>query len=504
MIVAYSPPWRSTVMVLGCVLPVAALLGMIVGLGILPLTLLAAGGVAALFFLALPTPFILTTLLVVTFLFVGLGLYYLRIDKLHWIPYAIATALWLKLPVDALRYARTAHRTASPPSLPLFVVALLCFFVVSITSCLVNETPLMNVLFGGKHYVLIWSVAFAIAAPSTSDQHVRRTWLLLLALAALQAPFATLQHFMAFGAGKNWDAVVGTFGGDPEGSGGGSGHLALFLLMALGVVLSLGKDRLVSPFVTGVVIVAIVLSVLMAETKVFFFVAPVVIGIVLWHELRRRPLTAIAIATGGALVLAGALVFYEKVYYDSVSEHATEADAGGVAKYLDYMFATDAKVGYINDQTGEVGRLETPLVWARDAAIGGAYGPLVGYGITASRASPLIGIGKAQKHFAFELKTTLVSVLLWDTGILGTTAFVAMLGLLGWSCWRYARHPRIPPFERSLFTGATAAVAVAFASLMYNDGLLDAPTLQITLAILLGFAWRWHRQLSLPAVTPAS
>lgn len=471
------------------ILPLGALLGMVIALGSQQLTLLAVGGVAGLLLLFLSSSSILTLLLVIGFVGVGLAWYYLGFFQATWLPYALSMFLWLKLPIDALA-GNNARQGVMLSGLPAFAGFLLAFFVVAIVSTAVNQTPVINWLVGGKNFLFIWSIAFLVASGAISEDYLKRAWVGLLGVALLQAPFAAVQHFTTFASSGNWDAIVGTFGGDPEFSGG-TGAMAIFLSIAVGLALAFTKNRQIPLWAGVVTFIAIMTALLLSEAKVFFVLVPLMVAVVLLREVRRRP--AFVLASLAAVLASGTIVavFYMNTYYKPGQSGLYDADA---RSYLDYISGWDTQPDFVNRKTGEVSRLGAPLIWFKLSQEAGPDKMLIGYGMTGSRISQTVGYGAAAKTVRFNLTTSTLTVLLWDTGALGAIFFVVMLALAALSAWRLSSSVRIPLFHRTALEATAGAFAVCLVSCLYNNALVDGPALQIFLAFMVGYVLYWSRR----------
>lgn len=484
-------PW----MLAAALLPLCALLGTVVALGSQQMTLLAIGGVAGLLLLLIPSALILTLLLALGFVGVGVAMYYFGLGQLAWLPYALSMFLWIKLPIDALMAQPFARLNQPPRSpLPLFVWFLLAFFVIAIVSTALNQTPFINWLVGGKNFLFVWSIAFLVASGAISERYLKAVWLGLLGIAVLQMPFAALQHFTTVAIGGHWDAVVGTFGGNPE-SGGASGSLAIFVSIAIGAALAFAKNRQISLTVAIAVCLAGIATLALAETKIFVVLVPVMVALVLMRDIRRRP--AFVLTTTFAVLVSGVAIsaLYLSTYYAPTQSRAHEAN---LDSYIDYVFRFDARPDFVNRDTGEVSRVGAPLLWSKLAGEKGVDKLLVGYGMTASRASQTVGYGAAAKQFQFMLTTSSLTVLLWDTGLIGALCFLLTLALAAATAWKLSARPWIPLFHRTALEISAGALAVCLLSCGYNNAMVDGPSLQIFLAFVIGYVLYWARHRAVP------
>lgn len=483
--------------VLAVLLPtlMAAILGMVVALGSPQLTLIVAASVGGIALLFVPTHITVQLLLLIAFVGVGTAMYYGKIAQAHWVPYALSLFLWVKLPLDALMRVSTQPRTigSGPALLPLTRILLLIFGLTAL-SILINGTPLLEALIGLRNYLYIWSIAFVVAAGALDPKQLRQTLLMVLAIVVLQAPFTVQQHFVAFGQTGNWDAVVGSFGGNPDGGGGGSGEMVMFLCFGLAYAASLWKVGEIRASTALLVVLAAIVATMLAETKAFFVFAPAALGVVMLSDLRRRPGLTLLMFSLTAALLAGTFLFYKSQYFDDTQAAHRDATVG---EYLDYAVSADSKTTQmINAHTGEVSRLGAPLVWFREAGIGGPHGWVVGYGPRASNVSGLTGPGEAARHFAFNLTTSTITTVLWDLGVLGLILFASLIVLAAASAWRLSRDERIPQFHRATMEAMAGGFVVLMASLAYNPGVVDGYATQSFLSFCIGYLMYWQKSLA--------
>jgi hypothetical protein len=284
--------------------------------------------------------------------------------------------------------------------------------------------------------------------------------------------------------------VVGTFGGNPDG-GGASGALAVFICSFVGIVVALLKRRQLQPWVGWLALAACAVSLMMAEVKIVFLLLPLVMTIVLLREVRRQPLVAVAATVIATFVLSAMFAYYKSTY----STERSEARRPSASDYLDYALKADANPEFVNRYTGEVGRIGAPLMWLRHAGYWGPDKPLIGYGMTATRSSRTIGVGLAQRRFGFSLSTSSLTVLLWETGWLGTSAMLVAIALCSLTAWRLGADTRVPPFHRAVLEGCVGALAVATVAMTYNTAFVDGPSLQVFYAFLIGYVLYWYRKV---------
>jgi hypothetical protein len=481
-------------------LAAALLCGVVLALGSPQMNLLVLGLTGGAVLLLLPSATIVGLVLTVALVATGLLLYYAKVGQAHWLVYLLCLLLWLKLPLDALaRSHRNAHQTARFTGELFLVLPLAGMLLVVLVGGIHGGAGPLEWLIGARNYIFVWSLAFVLASGALSEPALRRLWWFLLFMAAIQAPFVAVQHVLSAARGVSWDAMVGTFGGSAEGGGGGSGAMAIYLAIMLGAFVVMLKNRMM-PTAWGVLgILCCLLAVLMSETKVLLLLAPLAVGLPLLRELRRRPMFALSALAGLALAMAAMFAFYQQTYFaNRASVYTVDA-----SDYLRYMFQTDTKLDVVNRETGEVARLAAPLLWWKEGWRDGPTVRLFGYGMRESRHSALLGSGKAARRHAFVLTTSAVSVLLWDTGLLGLLCFCTLLVMLGLRSRTLSKRQDIPAFHRCALEATLGASLVLLVTLMYNDAAVDHHTIQPLLACLVGYVMYWERQIASAAPAPA-
>lgn len=480
-----------TVLIVLLSLSAATLAGMVIALGSPQMNLLVLGLIAGGVLLMIPTRVIVFSVLAVGLFATGLLIYYARVGQAHWVVYLLCLALWLKLPFDALaRSHQRAHRTTSYGAELGLLMPLLGMLGVIVVASIHNASGPLELLIGARNYLFVWSLAFVVAAGALDDDGLKKVWLFLLAAAAVQAPFVGVQHVIASAKGVSWDAMVGTFGGSPDGGGGGSGAMVIYLAIMIGAFVCLMKSGAMRWAWGALGIGLSVFAVLMAETKVFLVLGPLAASLPLVGELRRRPMFALGALAVVGMVIAAIFVFYQKTYFDSRS--AVQTNQAG--DYLRYIFETDTQLDIVNRQTGEVARLAAPLLWWKEGWRDGPTVRLFGYGMRESRKSALLGEGKAARRHPFNLTTSTISVLLWDTGLVGLACFTTLLVVLALRSRRLSKSDAIPLFHRSCLEATFVAAVVLLATLPYNDAAIDHYTIQPLLALLVGYTVYWERR----------
>jgi hypothetical protein len=445
---------------------------------------LMIGCLAGTFLFLLDNERLTLVLAVLVFLVVGQLMYFARINQALWIPYGLGILLYLRLPGAFVANPLARFRIGLPLALPL------CFFLLMIVvSSAVNAAPLLQVVVGAKGMVLLWSMYLMLVLFAVPFQKVERGFRLLFALVLLQLPFVMYQFFVVAPTrsnaggrhGVSWDAVVGSFGGDPQG-GGASGSMAYVLVLAMILALSLRRYRQISTFNCAAIWALALLVIGMAEVKVVVVLLPIGIGALFWREIYRRPVMALL---GGAATLALSLSVL--LVYNQLDTANSTTQAHDLGSLMDATFGYSLDPSLINKETGEMSRNAALVFWYHEGFRRDTLRGLVGFGPGASRSSSSFAVGEVARKYNFAIDRSSAAQLLWEVGLLG---FLAYLGMIVWGGWLAMRSA---PWFESDATKATleacgAGLAMMVVMLPYVRDLLEVPALAFTLMYLLGYA----------------
>ena len=153
---------------------------------------------------------------------------------------------------------------------------------------------------------------------------------------------------------------------------------------------------------------------------------------------------------------------------------------------LDYIFDSDFIM-----PSGELGRMTTIFYWLKHNELYGTMQMLFGYGLNATNHGSAFSPGFLNIKFNVLLDSTSLSMLLWETGIIGTILFIA--GIL----YVFRSNRSVPLFDKislnkeeiTLLSYGPAFNIFALAcllSLPYSPTLMMTPMLQFLLYFTLG------------------
>ncbi|MBX9961693.1 MAG: hypothetical protein K2Y35_01470 [Burkholderiales bacterium] len=461
----------------------AALLGGVLALGSSFLSIVVVGAVGGIVYVFLPIELILWVTLIGTLLVAGSLQYFLRIPIAQWIPVGLAAGLIARTFIDFVAGAGRRNRLISAEGgLPGFYMIFFIFVGLIVLSAALNESRFLQSVVGLKNYCLFGIVAVCLSQRVGSDSRFRRINTGLLWLPVLQLPVVLYQHFWIMekrAGGAAWDAVVGTFGGNPE-HGGANAALVVFAITSICLGLARWRARKLSR--TWLIFLLSVNGALLflGEVKAVVVLLPLALAFVYREQLLRRPLTLLLWLIISVAFLAITVAVYQSIYWSKDNSHRSIRD--NVLLTMDYVTNPE----FINYRTGEVGRTAAIDLWRRDTNAT-PYTRFFGYGPAASRTQSTLVLGDvAKRHFPLDISATSLSSLLWDFGVIGTASFLAFFAAALLSGMKVGRCLTIEDGRHADAIALTAVLAVLIATIPYNRYLVDLPSIQLLGALVMG------------------
>lgn len=464
----------------------AAILAFVAGLlsafgAVLPAAMLAALliGVAVIASPRLHIYLAMIVALVVT----GILEFFASFGQANWLSSLIAGSMLLTA------FAKCMSPQKNGASVSGLVVLILMYLVVLAFASILNGVPIPQAIVGIRNYVPYLGVAALLIWGGLPTETCRSLLKMLLAIALLQVPFALLQ-FLVVGkwralqrgaVGRSDEAVVGTFGGNIL-TGGYTGEMAAFLVMAMVLVAALRRERLVGAGTAAAMLLAMLVPILVAETKVTLVLIPILFGVAFFSDIRRNPRFAfVAIFFGSILVSVVAATYYVK-YWGGESV---------AAQQMGYSFDPDFMV--TPDHRGRVG---TVVHWYKVNVVHGELiQALVGHGVGSSLEGSLtIGLGTAVRKFGLGLDAHAMSRLLWDGGVLAFIVFVAIGLRTCWVALRIANRHLPAGAERAAATFCGAAALGMTMMIPYQMSILGGSAMQFLFWFVVGYTEMLRRR----------
>ena len=438
---------------------------------------IAAGAIALL----LPLRWLLIGLFVTSFVVIGQIVYFGGISKAIWIPFLAGLLLLVRLPIDAMQRNRSDAVHKSSGSMMAMKVSIALFFGTLLATTLINASPPIQILITSKEYVFLWSVYLILAAGLVRTALVERIWASLPWLMVLQVPLILYQRFIVMSkthAQARWDVIVGAFGGNPDG-GGLSGAMGFFCLIGIVTAIVRFQSGLIPRWQMLVLVVSGLLAIALAEVKFMILLLPVCFGFVFMRQLRQRPVKSVMLTSLGVILAVGVMFGY-KLQFDPPYKKRT------MEQYFEEMFVAQADSVLVNQRNRAMGRVEALVFWYKQQGSADPIGMLVGNGAGSSRIA-MTFIGEAQEKYVQRLARSTLAILLWETGILGTLAYLAMLCFAWLALRKRATEPHRSAESRTTLQSMSAAILLLAASLPYDQNLLFSHQLQLLLLVSMGY-----------------
>jgi hypothetical protein len=479
-------------------LALAGIFGAAAALGGKLMMTFAFGAMGGMVLLFAPIELVLGFFLALTFLIVGPLTSIAHITQATWAPYMISFVLLVRVPMEWYHTSKVMFRHGGPKRERISPVmwAVWCYFAIIVISVFANLPKPMQVLVGGKLYVFMWGLFFLLIVSSITPQTVERIWRGLLLVAILQLPFVIYQRLVEVprrvGLGRGitaLDAIVGTFTGSD--GGGANGTLAMFCVFSIVLAISLWRNKMLNARVTILVVVSCLASIALGEVKVIIVLFPLAFVVFNRREILDRPFFFLGV---GAIVVA-VLVGIFTLYRDE-SANASKSNQGGST--LDHV---EKSFNYILDPdniraNGEVGRFAALNLWYRD----GRRTPqtvLVGYAPGASQNSTTGRGDVASRYTPLNINSTTAAGMLWDIGVLGLAAFLALLIVAFFEALRLSNLAHIPAFHRSTLEASAVMMALVGVMVPYDSDVLTESGFQVLFLIALFQIVYWHSHKNL-------
>lgn len=420
-------------------------------------------------------------------LIVGNMTYFLGLPQAVWLPYFMGLFLYVVILKSVLpNRARTFGKRHSTGITPL----VLAFIAIVGFSALLNLSSLIQTFVGGKNLVALWSVYLLVAFCVVPAEKIEKIILWVLPLSVIQVPFVLYQHFFVAAtrstegglSGVAWDAVVGTFGGDPMG-GGASGVLAFIDAFALVLAIALwSRGRLTTKWLL-LVLFSATISLALAEVKVIVVLIPlgmVVIGVSLAKE---RPALVTSMVVGAFVSMFGLLLWYGQIHSDG----GLQVGSGSISDVLDGAFWYSLDSGLINFETREMGRMAAIDLWWSHGFMNDFIHGLFGYGPGASRSTSSFEVGVVAKNYMFNIDRSSAVQVLWEVGLIGFFVLCAILIRGVKHSFRLSKLYVSNPQRRAILESISAMSLMVLVMLPYSRDFLEVPAMGVVVMICLGF-----------------
>jgi hypothetical protein len=325
--------------------------------------------------------------------------------------------------------------------------------VTVVCGLLTNGVESGPIFAGLRAYLRAIPLFFLPAVVLFTPRQVKAQLLLVLAFAVAQLPIALDQRLNTFARGYfSGDRTVGTLTD--------SGFLSVFLISVAAVLFAFFVRGRLSRLWTTILLPIVLAPTLFNETKASLFLVPIaVIAVVVVGATKNRWRKFVVASMSVAVFVAAFVPIYDyfmkpRYGYGIVEFFTME---GRVENYL----TRDSQVGSY-EAVGKVDAIVVPLrVLSRDPSLL-AFG--LGIGNVSDSALGAEFSGEHFQRYGHFVQSGL-SLLLWETGLLGTGLVLALLAVLFVDAFQVSRGD---DYMAAFALGMMGAIAVVAISLPYS------------------------------------
>jgi len=425
-------------------------------------------------------------------------LYYPPLSFVRWIVPITASLLLIHF-IPAMIGGRTESR-----SLPWLLRWAILFFFVAIFSSVLHWRGAFGFVQGAKLYFQLWGLMLGVILIAWQPTIIDRVLKALFVLALIQLPFVLHQYFFIAPEREGlWhllivplDVVSGTMGAQRFGSGKNS-VLSIFLISVFGVLVSLWREKAIRWWVFLGALPCLLAPLFLNESKFAIVLLLVVLGYVLRRDVYQHPLRFLIVSTVTVLLVTGLLASYSLSF--------------GKGKTITETVQTtiDSNTGSRGYASLVLNRVTVISFWASQHGINDLAGTLVGHGLGASHESSESALASyattlADRRFrGYGIGLTGISSILWDTGIIGLIAILAMFASAFFSARRLSRFFVSDAWHRGVFEGMQAVILAAGLMLFHSNYFVLDPSLQSLVYFVFGYIGFWTLRTAVkPPVRP--
>lgn len=360
--------------------------------------------------------------------FCGLVQYFTGIGAVLWLPFLLVCTMFLLLLMQT-RYEALDLDYQEYAILTLFVG----FFVMVLVNTFLQSGVLVTIV-GLKNELALSLILFCLLLGFCRESQVYRVLKSFYWIFYLQFPIILYQVLVIVpkrvaikGPYEKWDSVVGTFGGDPM-AGGNTAAMGLLCLLVMLMKVSEFKHGVTSKKSVIFHVSAAFLLCILGEIKFVILLSPMLLAMV-WLStsyikgMKSFDLKMLLIIVAGAMVLiTGAILALAASYTSSIGADPTKGPFDVFIDSLGYIFDPN----YIME-SGELGRMTTIFFWLNNSDLYGVSGMFFGYGLNATNHGSSVSPGFLNIVLNVLLDSTSLSMLLWETGLVGTVFFITLV-----------------------------------------------------------------------------
>ncbi|MEN8217036.1 MAG: hypothetical protein ABFS56_11855 [Pseudomonadota bacterium] len=374
--------------------------------------------------------------------------------------------------------------------LPPVLIWALILLAYGIVTSLVNGIGLVELLATMKRYFSGWGLFLVMYVIYFSSPDIERIKKFLYLLIFFQLFFCLHQYFVLVPLRETFeltsernitpvDVITGTFGAHMYGAGA-NGTLALFLIIALSMLLSL-KNTQISPIKYISILVIILIPLFLGETKIVVIYLIVVLFIVYGKNFIQNPFKFI-VNIILIFSLIGALSYIYIVKYKH--EHTTAA--GKIDNIVAKNFGDIGRAGK------ELNRTTTLTFWVSEQRYFSWLNTLLGHGLGATFSgkkgdefSASVAGSLSRRYPNYGINYTTISIMLWELGIVGILLFVCLFS----SVWMLVKRIEYTAPESILYqiNGLKVATIVFIIDILAKPTFTHSISHQVLFAVFMSY-----------------
>ncbi|MEQ1601771.1 MAG: hypothetical protein HOP04_14340 [Methylophilaceae bacterium] len=479
--------------------------GFLIGVGQGVMVMLLMAMILSVVMLAYPIPLMWTVLLGTLVVAGTVSMFFPELGQIKWGVSMLGIALVGSAVLNRMFQRRQHSPKQHSPNLPLMWMC--AFFSAALLGSLYAR-HLGSALIGFKSYFQAYGLFLALSWLSIPRVKVDRMMKALVVIALIQLPFALYQFFI-LGSKRIADssvaivadAVVGTFPVSTKGGGAGAVLSALLIIVACMLLYWWRKSR-ISTLKVSVLVCICLIPVFLNETKISLLAIPLGLFLVFSDKLKKNPLEFLA----GAFVT---ILFLAVLFMVYVNLPAGSAYVQGDAS-LSFQDSISYNIGEKGYGSLELNRTTIYPFWAKHHGLWNPVETLFGHGLGSSDLGGNVNTNNlaSLEYRGKGIGLTTISALLWDVGLIGVFAVVAMF----WTAFRLsgkilANSQSEDVIGDGLLMGTRVGIAILGLSLIHNNYFTFEIGYQTLLMLMFGYvAYRAQNQAngSLPAVAASS
>lgn len=365
---------------------------------------------------------------------------------------------------------------------PKYIFLVMFFSIHVVFGIILNNVQEGTVIWGVRIYFKYAPFFLLHAIYQYSDKQVSFQLKILLVLAFMQVPIAFYQRFVKFGGVATGDVITGTLTI--------SSFLSMFLISVITIIMAFYLTKRVSGKFALVTSLILFMPTTINETKGTVILLPLALFVVLIYLAKSREMRRKIITVMSVCVVSASLFF---TMYDMLYNRA--ADKGGIVNFftnpdqiIPYLYsgididpqlmkprndqlAASVATDYSLKFQRRLDRIIAPIVLLSSDPLKLFFGLGIG-NVSPSYQAGFVG-AYAHLHNIVGARSTLISYLVWEVGIVGAVLFILFLIMIFKDAFNIGRLNGI---QGSIAAGWTGVVVIMILSLPYKN-VLDSTAL---------------------------